>query len=67
MRPLIYWARDHHATLRMGERTPDQVSGQAMIDARAVPFRFDLRTFRLILGEGEDQRSIQLNEYGWEI
>lgn len=67
MRPLIYWARDRHATLRLARRSPNEVSGQMIIDAQTVPFSFDLQTLVLMLGEGEDQRSIQLNEYGWEI
>lgn len=67
MRPLIYWARDRRATLRLTGRSAGEVSGQLVMDGEAVAFQFDLRTFVLTLGEGADRRTIQLNEYGWEI
>ncbi len=67
MRPLIYWARDRQATLRLARRSPTEVAGQVVTAAETVSFCFDLRTFVLTLGEGDEQRLVQLNEYGWEI
>lgn len=67
MRPLILWARDHRATLRLASRAPNEVTGQVVIDGRAIPFHFDLHTFELTLDEDEARRCIRLDEYGWEI
>ena len=67
MRPLILWARDHRATLRLAGRSPSEVTGQMMIDGHAVPFHFDLHSFELTLDEGEQRRCMRLDEYGWEI
>jgi hypothetical protein len=66
MRPLIYWARDRRATLRLTGRSANELSGRLTMDGEAVAFEFDLRTHKLTLGEGANRRTIQLNEYGWE-
>ncbi len=67
MRPLIFWARDRRATLRLSSRSSTAVSGHITIDAQPAPFHFNPQTLVLTLGEGESLRVIQLNEYGWEI
>ncbi len=67
MRPLIYWARDRRATLRLTGRSANAVSGQLILNGEAGAFQYDLHTHILTLGEGADRRTIQLNEYGWEI
>lgn len=67
MRPLIFWARDRRATLRLKSRSSTAVSGHVTIDGQSVPFHFDPQTRVLTLGEGESWQTIPLNEYGWEI
>lgn len=66
MRPLIFWARDHHGVLRLTERTASRVGGQFVQEGQAIPFQFDLQTRRLTLGAGAAARVIQLSAYGWE-
>ena len=66
MRPLIFWARDHHGSLRFTERTATMVRGQFVQDGLVISFQFDLQTRRLTLGTDATARTIQLSDYGWE-
>ncbi len=69
MKPLILWARDHFPapyTLRMGTRTPEIITGRVKIVETWRPFIYDRQKLTITIGEGEDARVVQINEWGWE-
>ncbi len=69
MKPLILWARDKHPapySLRIGAKTDDMIMGLVQIGSAWIPFSFDRQRLVITLGEGAEQRDIQINEWGWE-
>jgi hypothetical protein len=68
MGPLVYYCRWHGVKLRLHGRDERFVWGQLVTqDAgseSAESFRFDLKSWELLLGEGEDQTRLQLDELG---
>jgi hypothetical protein len=69
MKPLILWARDKHPApyqLRIGAKTDDTVTGAVKIADQWLPFCFDRQNLVITVGEGVEQRTVQINEWGWE-
>jgi hypothetical protein len=68
MKPLVYYCRWHEATLRLQGRDDTAVWGQFVFDQKAgeqtQAFHFDLKTWQLTLGEGDQIEKIQLDEMG---
>lgn len=68
MGPLVYYCRWLGAKLRLHGRDEGSVWGQLVMpdesDTRSERFRFDLKTWELTLGEGANQRRLQLDELG---
>ncbi|RME81699.1 MAG: hypothetical protein D6775_12920, partial [Caldilineae bacterium] len=63
------WARDQQPTpyrLQFSRRTDAEASGRIRIDGRWLPFVYDRRRRLLTIGTGEDERRVQLDEWGWE-
>ncbi len=69
LKPLVMWARDQYPEpykLRYTQRTPTHARGQVLIQGQWIPFVYDRQQRIIYLGEGEDVRTIQINEWGWE-
>ena len=67
MKPLTHWAIHHQIKLRLGGRDDVELWGELVSrDGSSRPFRFNRRTLQLVIGRGQDQRTIQLDEYGFE-
>ncbi len=67
MKPLTHWAIHHQQKLRIAGRDPGEIWGALAGPGGGVqPFRYDLHAMRLIIGEGDDRRILQLDEYGFE-
>jgi len=69
LKPLVMWARDQYPEpykLRYTQRTDSEARGFVLIDEQWVPFVYDREHRVIILGEGEDARSIRINQWGWE-
>jgi len=69
LKPLVMWARDQYPEpykLRYTQRTETEARGLVLIDGQWVPFVYDRERLLITLGEGEDARVIQINEWGWE-
>lgn len=68
MGPLVYYCRWREAKLRLRGRDERSVWGQLVLSqdegGRLEPFRFDLQTWELTLGEGEATTNLQLDELG---
>lgn len=68
MGPLVYYCRWRGVRLRLRGRDEQSVWGQFVgreeSDASVEPFRFDLRTWELWVGEGERITRLQLDELG---
>lgn len=68
MGPLVYYCRWRGAKLRLLGRNAEGVWGQLVSTNGEVEtteaFRFDTRTWQLILGEEQGQELIQLDELG---
>ncbi|MEI2688869.1 MAG: hypothetical protein V9H69_03830 [Anaerolineae bacterium] len=67
MKPFTHWAIHHQQKVRIAGRDPIEVWG-ALVTADGVirPFRYNQQTMRLTVGEGDDRRALQLDEYGFE-
>ena len=69
LKPLVMWARDQYPEpykLRYTQRTETEARGLVLIDGQWIPFVYDRQNLVITLGEGEDARVIQINEWGWE-
>ncbi|MCO6450602.1 MAG: hypothetical protein J5I90_07410 [Caldilineales bacterium] len=69
MKPLILWARDKHPepyALRMGARDDETVRGQVRISDEWHDFVYDRKTMTITILADTENRTIQLNEWGWE-
>ena len=69
LKPLVMWARDQYPEpykLRYTQRTATEARGLVFIDGQWIPFVYDREKRIITLGEGENARAIQLNEWGWE-
>jgi hypothetical protein len=67
MKALVHWAIYRQQKIRIAGRSDGQLWGKLIgPDGAQQSFHFDQRTSRLILGEGESQRVLQLDAYGFE-
>jgi len=69
LKPLVMWARDQYPEpykLRYTQRTDQEARGLVLIDGQWIPFIYDREKLVITLGEGENARAIQINEWGWE-
>jgi hypothetical protein len=67
MKPLAHWAIHHQHKLRIAGRNSGEIWGAlAGPDGGVQPFRYAQSTLRLTIGEGDDRRVLQLDEYGFE-
>lgn len=67
MKPLAHWAIHRQQKIRIAGRSAGEIWGQLVgPDGSAQPFRYDQRSLRLTLGEGETERVLQLDSYGFE-
>jgi hypothetical protein len=69
MKPLVYYCRWQEASLRLRGRDDTVVWGHLVYkadtpDETSQPFRFELKTWRLILQKPEGEEVIQLDEMG---
>ena len=69
MKPLVYYARWQSAKLRLRGRSETAVWGQLVytdVDGDEQPklFHFDLKSWQITVGEGNDEQIIQLDEMG---
>ncbi len=67
MKPLVYYCRWHTAKLRLQGRDDRFVWGDLVMlaeDGRLEPFRYNMQTWELILGEGESETRVRLDEMG---
>ncbi len=69
MKPLVYYARWEGVKLRMRGRSETAVWGQLIYtdtDGNEQPklFHFDLNSWQITIGEGDDKQIIQLDEMG---
>jgi hypothetical protein len=71
MGPLVYYCRWQGLKLRLSGRDSRFVWGQLVpadgTDEAPQPFRFDLESWVLEIGEGENRTRIQLDELGVEV
>lgn len=67
MKPLVFWCRWHDATLRLHGRDDSAVWGELAFPHESRPFRFDLESWQLAIGEGDDKEILQLDEMGVEV
>ncbi|MCI0394538.1 MAG: hypothetical protein L0332_07785 [Chloroflexi bacterium] len=66
MRPLVYWCRWHEAKLRLHGRSETAVWGELAFPDGNRPFHFDLQSWLLTIGQGEETRRVRLDEMGVE-
>ncbi len=67
MKPFTHWAIHHQQKIRIAGRAGAEIWGAlAGPDGAVRPFRYDQQTMRLTLGEGDSQRVLQLDAYGFE-
>lgn len=68
MGPLVYYSRWRGAKLRLRGRDDHHVWGQFAIPGaegeQVENFRFDTQTWELILGDGDAQKRLQLDDLG---
>jgi hypothetical protein len=67
MKPLVYWCRWQEARLRLFGRSESAVWGELAFKERTEPFRFELKEWILTIGEGEETRTMTLDEMGVEV
>lgn len=67
MKPLVFWCRWHDATLRLHGRDEDFLWGELVFPERRETFRFHRQTWELSMGEGEEIRTVKLDEMGVEV
>lgn len=61
--PLVRWTTFQGWTLRYTTRSNDSAAGTFTTPAAKIPFRYDRQARTIHLPE----RTVQLNEHGWEI
>lgn len=66
MKPLVLWCRWHDATLRLRGRDESAVWGELAFSQNSEPFRFELQSWLLTIGEGDALRRLQLDDMGVE-
>ncbi len=67
MKPLTHWAIHHQLKIRIAGRDQDTIWGAlASANGAAEPFRYAQNTLRLTIGEGDRQRILQLDAYGFD-
>lgn len=67
MKPLTHWAIHRQQKLRIAGRNSGEIWGAlAGPDGDVRPFRYAQDTLRLTIGEGDERRVVQLDEYGFE-
>ncbi len=69
MKPLVYYCRWHEASLRLRGRDDAAVWGHLAYNANTESeelqeFRFELKTWRLILQTPDGEEIVQLDEMG---
>ena len=69
MKSLVYYARWEGAKLRMRGRSETAVWGQLVYtdadgNERLKLFHFDLKSWQITVGEGDDKQTVQLDEMG---
>jgi len=67
MKPLVFWCRWHDATLRLHGRDEDFLWGELVFPEHTERFRFHRQTWELSMGEGEEIRTLKLDEMGVEV
>lgn len=67
MKPLVLYCRWQEAKLRLFGRSETAVWGELAFDDHSERFRFHLQDWVLTIGEGEEARTIKLDEMGVEI
>ena len=63
VKPLMHWLIYHHYTVRITERAADHVAGWITTPEGQVDFRYDALGRVIYLPE----KSVAINEYGWEV
>ena len=63
VKPLMHWMIYRHYTVRITERAANQVTGIITTPDGTINFRYDPAAMIIHLPE----KSIAINEYGWEI
>ncbi|MFZ2489556.1 MAG: hypothetical protein WAZ19_15715 [Anaerolineae bacterium] len=67
MKPLTHWAIHHQQKMRIAGRDPAAVWGVLVAaNGTTQPFRYELQTQRLALGDSAARRILQLDAYGFE-
>ena len=67
MKPFTHWAIHHQQKIRIAGRDRVEVWGAlAGPDGAVRPFRYDQQTLRLIIGDDDQRRVLQLDAYGFE-
>ncbi len=69
LKPLVMWARDQFPQpykLRYTTKNQIEVRGLVKIQDQWVPFVYDRQHRVITLGEGENARTIRINQWGWE-
>lgn len=64
MKPLVLYCRWQGAKLRLMGRSETAVWGELAYKDYSEPFRFHLQDWLLTIGEGEEARTIRLDEMG---
>lgn len=70
MKPLVYYCRWQGAALRLRGRDETAVWGHLVFpqpdgaEERTQPFRYELKTRRITLNEGDAAETVQLDEMG---
>lgn len=66
MKPLVFWCRWHDATLRLRGRDDGAVWGELVYGngEEAERFHFDLNSWVLTRGQGDDASAVTLDEMG---
>ena len=67
MKPLVLWCRWHDASLRLAGRDKEAVWGELAFPESAESFRFEFAGSKLVIGEGDEQRELRLDEMGVEL
>jgi hypothetical protein len=67
MKPLVLYCRWQDAKLRLFGRSETAVWGELAFKDHAEPFQFQLQEWLLTIGEGEEARTLKLDEMGVEV
>lgn len=67
MKPLTHWAIHHQQKIRIAGRDRAEIWGAlAGPDGVVRPFRYAQQTMRLVIGDDDQRRFLQLDAYGFE-